>query len=320
MQGYDRILAEQFPMRKTEAEKDAFLKYLTQTLEANGYQPKTEINGLRKSRNVVVGTPEKAAILLCAHYDTPAAKWPGNLVIPVNIPVYFAWQVLNMLLLLIPALVLYLIAWQFIGRTAVWLFFLSYVGMLLLQTIGPGNRHNRNQSSGLAILLELMAALPEQARKHVAVVFFDRGEEFTTGAKAYGKDHLQVQYTRLTLQLDALGYGKELVLIPKKAARKCTGYQRLVRVLEGTENMKLQVSGAGMQICPGDYKCFQCGMILLSCIRRPLIGLCIPHLHTSKDTNADAEQMEAIANALLRAVLALGNAENAEQIPVDEKL
>ena len=23
--------------------------------------------------------------MLCAHYDTPAAKWPGNLLIPVTI-------------------------------------------------------------------------------------------------------------------------------------------------------------------------------------------------------------------------------------------
>ena len=123
MQGYNRILSEQYPVRKTEEEKTAFLKFLTGTLEEHGYQPETEVSGLRKSRNIVVGNPEKAAIVLCVHYDTPAAKWPGNLLIPVNIPAYFVWQLLNMLLLLVPALVLYLIAWQFIGRTAVWLFF-----------------------------------------------------------------------------------------------------------------------------------------------------------------------------------------------------
>ncbi|MBQ9290410.1 MAG: M28 family peptidase [Clostridia bacterium] len=317
MQGYNRVLSEQYPVRKTEEEKTAFLKFLTGTLEEHGYQPETEVSGLRKSRNIVVGNPEKAAIVLCAHYDTPAAKWPGNLLIPVNIPAYFVWQLLSMLLLLVPALVLYLIAWQFIGRTAVWLFFLSYVGLLLWQTIGSGNRNNRNQSSGLAVLLEVMAALPESARRHTAFVFFDRGEEFTLGAKAYGKEHLQVQYTRLILQLDALGLGKELVLIPKKPARKCTGYQRLVRILEGTEGMHLEVAGAGMQICPGDYKCFQCGMILLSCVRRPLIGLCIPNLHTRRDTEVDEKQLEAIGNTLIRAVSAMGEA---PQNPVDEML
>ena len=191
------------------------------------------------------------------------------------------------------------------------------MGLLLWQTIGSGNRNNRNQSSGLAVLLEVMAALPESARRHTAFVFFDRGEEFTLGAKAYGKEHLQVQYTRLILQLDALGLGKELVLIPKKPARKCTGYQRLVRILEGTEGMHLEVAGAGMQICPGDYKCFQCGMILLSCVRRPLIGLCIPNLHTRRDTEVDEKQLEAIGNTLIRAVSAMGEA---PQNPVDEML
>ena len=190
MQGYNRILSEQYPVRKTEEEKTAFLKFLTGTLEEHGYQPETEVSGLRKSRNIVVGNPEKAAIVLCAHYDTPAAKWPGNLLIPVNIPAYFVWQLLNMLLLLVPALVLYLIAWQFIGRTAVWLFFLSYVGLLLWQTIGSGNRNNRNQSSGLAVLLEVMAALPESARRHTAFVFFDRGEEFTLGPGAFVYHHV----------------------------------------------------------------------------------------------------------------------------------
>ena len=106
MQGYNRILSEQYPVRKTEEEKTAFLKFLTGTLEEHGYQPETEVSGLRKSRNIVVGNPEKAAIVLCVHYDTPAAKWPGNLLIPVNIPAYFVWQLLNMLLLLVPALVL----------------------------------------------------------------------------------------------------------------------------------------------------------------------------------------------------------------------
>lgn len=306
MQGYSKILAERFPKRKTEEEKKAFTAFLMGELQQMGYSPGIEVNGLGKSRNLVVGNPEKSGIVLCAHYDTPARKWLGNLQIPVNVPAYLGYQLLNVVLLLIPALILYVLAWQVIGKLAVWVFLLSYLAQLLWETIGTGNRNNRNQSSGLAALMEIASLLPETARKHVSFVFFDRGEVFTLGAKSYAKEHLQMQYTRLVLQMDALGYGKELLLISKKQAQKCTGYQKLVRELEKVPGMNLQVAGTGLSICPGDYKCFQCGMILMACVRRPLVGFCVPYLHTKKDTEADEKQVESIAETVSHAVQFFG--------------
>lgn len=317
MQHYDRILEERFPIRKSAEQKQAFLDYLTAELKAQGYAPQLEINGVGKSRNLVVGNPEKSAVVLCAHYDTPARKWLGNLLVPTNIPVYLGYQALNMLVLLLLSLVLYLIAWQLIGKMAVWVFLISYLAMLLWQVLGTPNRHNRNQSSGLAVMMEIMACLPEKARARVSFVFFDRGEEFTMGAKAYAKEHLQVQYTRLLLQLDAVGNGRELLLIPRKAARKCTGYQRIVRALEDMDGMHFQLGGTGMNICPGDYRNFQCGMILLACIRNPVIGLCIPYLHSPKDTVTDGEQLEKLTAVLTQALEVFGGS---AQNHVDEKL
>ncbi len=316
MQGYSKILSERFPVRKTEKEKQVFISFLEEELQKMGYTPRVEETGRVKSRNIVVGNPEKAAVVLCAHYDTPARKWFGNLQIPVNVPVYLGYQLLNMLILLIPSLILYLLAWQVLGKTAVWIFLLSYLALLLMETMGVGNQQNRNQSSGLTALMEIAFLLPEKARTHVAFVFFDRGEMFTLGAKNYAKEHLQVQYTRLILQLDALGYGRELLLISRKGAQKCTGYQRVVRTLKKTECMNFHVSGNGLSICPGDYKCFQCGMILMACTHRPIAGLCIPYLQTSKDTQTDEKQVESIVKSVVQAVQSFGEGQENQ---VDEK-
>ena len=103
----DTIL-EQYEVRKSNKEKTEFIEYIKARLATAGYEYGKDINveekgkGLFYSRNIVVGKPETAKILIGAHYDTCAAMPVPNFITPCNFGIYLVWQLLLTLLLCVP--------------------------------------------------------------------------------------------------------------------------------------------------------------------------------------------------------------------------
>ena len=88
----DEILM-QYEIRKTNKEKTVFLEYMKNRLAKAGYTPdmiaiEEKGKGIMKSRNLVVGNPDTAKVLLGGHYDTCAWMPFPNVMAPPN-PILF---------------------------------------------------------------------------------------------------------------------------------------------------------------------------------------------------------------------------------------
>ena len=118
MTDYAALLAERFPVRKTAAQRQAFREWLTAELKSLGYKPREEVNGHFKAHNILAGDPEKTAVLFVAHTDTPARWLLPDWWFPRNYSLWGLWQLVHILLLLIPALIVYLAVWQISGQNA----------------------------------------------------------------------------------------------------------------------------------------------------------------------------------------------------------
>ena len=104
----DEILLN-YEIRKSNKEKADFIQYITTRLIKSGYVPETDIRieengkGLFKSRNIIVGNPAEAKVLLGGHYDTCAWIPFPNLMAPTNPVLFWGYQILLTLMIFITA-------------------------------------------------------------------------------------------------------------------------------------------------------------------------------------------------------------------------
>ena len=112
------VILEQYQVRKSNPEKTRFIAYLKNRLSAFGYDPETDITieekgkGIFNSRNIVVGNPSTAKILMCAHYDTCAVLPFPNFMSPTNPVLFILSQVMiTCLIFILTFLFAFLVTW-----------------------------------------------------------------------------------------------------------------------------------------------------------------------------------------------------------------
>ena len=291
-------LMQKHPVRHTKEQKAAFRAYAQQKAAAMGYKVRVEQSGrFVKHHNIIMGDPERAVVTFTAHYDTPAVHLLPSLMIPKNIPVFYAWQLLSVVLLLAITLAVTVLADLVLPASAVlWVFVGVYFGLLMLMNYGPANKHNaNNNTSGVAALMETMAAIPEEYRGKVAFILFDDSEKGKQGSSCYGKTHLQVQCVKTIINLDCVGVGEDILVISKKLARQRPEYARLCTVMKEGEGRSVHILDGGLTSYTSDHDCFQCGVAVLACRKSAGVGWCVPHLNTPKDTRCDPENIAFLA-------------------------
>ena len=303
---------EKFPIRRSAAQKADFRKWATAHMAELGYRPKVEENDKGKHQNVVAGNPEKAAIVFTAHYDTPVCIGIPNLMIPRNFPVYLLYQALVVggMLLLALAAGIGIGALTKSRQMMLLGYFGVYMALLMLMLYGPANKHNVNDNtSGVAALLETMARIPAEQRGKVAFILFDNEEKGCRGSKAYAREHLQVQHTRLIVNLDCVGVGDHFIVSSSSLARNTEEYPLLERVLGGREGREVHFFSSVTTRGNSDYRSFKCGVGVSAYHMTPGVGFITGDIHTWRDTEADQENIDFLAAAL---------AETAAQLPVEE--
>ena len=82
----------QHPIRKSKKQKQAFREDVNAYVTTMGYEYRAE-KGSFGAQNLVIGDPEKAKVLITAHYDTCAALPFPNLITPCNFWTFLAYQV-----------------------------------------------------------------------------------------------------------------------------------------------------------------------------------------------------------------------------------
>ena len=311
---YLEQLVEKFPIRRSMVQKEAFRKHVLEEAASLGYRAKVECSG-GKNDNIVIGNPETAQVTFTAHYDTPAVNFLPNIMMPRNIPLFFCYQFLIVGLMLLAGLAAGFAAYLAIhdlqqSYVIGWLF---YMGLLMLMLYGPSNKHNVNDNtSGVATLLHTMAKILPEQRDSVAFILFDNEEKGLRGSKAYAKEHMEVQYTHLIVNLDCVGVGENILVIAPKLAANLPAYARLEEALRAQTGRKTLFFPKAGSVCNSDQKSFKCGVAVVACKKRPVVGYYCPSIHTARDTQADQGNIDFLSDGLSAFIALLPAPEEAQ--------
>lgn len=297
---YLEEITSRFPIRRKGEQKKAFRDWAVAEIRSMGYSVKVEQSGLQCHENIIVGNPEKAPVLFTAHYDTPGRALLPNILLPRNPVCYFLYQMLIVLILLAGSAVMLMLG-SLTGNAeaARLMWIVTYFGILLWMSFGGiANKNNVNSTSGLAALMTIMAQLPEEDRAKAAFILFDNEEKGMGGSKSYCKEHQQVAYTRFAVNMDCIGVGEDILVISRKLSRQHQEFAPMQRHMETISPRKVHFFDSLGSICNGTWKSFKSGVTILACKKAGLVGFYTPHLCTGRDTQADAGNIGAIADAM----------------------
>lgn len=299
---YLEEIVSRFPIRRKAEQKKVFRDWAVEEIRRLGYRVKVEQNGAASHENIVVGDPETAPVLFTAHYDTPGTFFLPNIMMPRNPVLFFLYQMLIVALLLLGAAVIMLVVGGLTGNpdAARLSWIVTYFGFLLFMNFGGiANKNNVNDNtSGVAALLTIMAQLPQEDRKKAAFIFFDNEEKGLAGSKAYTKDHQQVAYTRMTINMDCVGVGEDILVISRKLARQHLEFAPMQRHMEAITTRKIHFFDSVGSVSNSDWKNFKSGVTVCACKKAKVVGFYTPDIHTKRDTYADEGNIAAIANAM----------------------
>jgi hypothetical protein len=174
------------------------------------------------------------------------------------------------------------------------------VAGLWLTAYGPANQNNANGgSSGVLALLAVARAAGFD--KRVCLVFLDNNERNLLGASAFKKKHIDKAAQCLFINLDCVGDGEELLLIPSKYSRWDGPLaEALEKSFPEGEEMRPHVMTKGLQYYPSDNRKFKFHVTVCACRYLAGLGYYIPHLRTKKDTVLREKNIACIAQGMAR--------------------
>ena len=289
-----------FPIRKTAQQKEDFRRWLVAECRKMGYSARVEECDRGRHRHVVAGNPAQAEVTFTAHYDTPPTILLPDLQIPRNFPVYLLWQLLIIggMLAISFAVGAALGLLTGNGDVMILTFFGAFLALMWLQLYGFANKHNVNDNtSGVAALLETMQRIPAENREKVAFIFFDNMEKGRRGSKAYARDHVEMQHTGFVVNADSVGVGDTFLAFVPALAKNLPQYALLEAALGAIPDRKVRFHSSMTTRGSSDFRSFKCGVGVSAYREAGGVGLYLGALHTSRDTQADQRNIQALAEA-----------------------
>lgn len=298
---------ERHEIRKTKAQKTAFIEYVSGVAEEQGYTCRVEQNS--SARNIVVGDVKSAKAVYTAHYDTCSAMPFPNFITPKNFLIYLVYQILVVLLVYAPvfavvALTNYVALKCGMEETVrvvlgEAVLMVGMFSMLWLIVAGPANKHTANDNtSGVTTLLDLMCSLPEDQKGKVAFIFFDLEERGLRGSKAYYAKHKADMKDKLLLNFDCVSDGEYMLFAVRKGAQKYLPSLERAFVGDGTYEIDFATRGV---FYPSDQASFPCG-VGVAALKKSKRGnlLYMNRIHTKKDTVYNEKNVEFLVRCTLR--------------------
>lgn len=290
-----------FPVRKNKAQKQAFRDAVQSYVQGMGYTCNVE-KGSMGVRNLVIGDPESARYVITAHYDTCARMLFPNIVTPCNLLAFLGYQigmVIGMLLLAVAAGVL---AGAVFGSAEAGSLaaMIVYWALLLGMMVGPANPSNVNDNtSGVVTLLEIVRTMPENQRHKVCYVLFDLEEAGLLGSAAYRKAHKKATDAQIVLNLDCVGDGDHILLIPGKKLKKDVEKIRPLYKAAGYFGTKsVLVRDKGFTVYPSDQANFPYGVAIGAFHIHKWFGHYYSRIHTPRDTILEETNVNLLRAAL----------------------
>lgn len=291
-----------YEVRKSKKQKTAFITAVRAYAASLRYSTKVE-KGSFGCRNVVIGDAENAEYLITAHYNTCAWMPMPNLVTPFNLLAFTLYQLFMLLVLLVIAAIprVAVGVWTHSAALGFDIGLLVYWIVLICLMVGPANRHTANDNtSGVVTLFEIMVSLPKNLRHKVCFVLFDLEEAGLIGSASYRKAHKAAIDRQIVLNMDCVGDGDEIVLIPNKKLRKQETAMSKLHRLSGTWGRKsIAVHEKGMAIYPSDQANFSNGVAVAAFRRSKLFGLYYGRIHTHRDTVLDQTNVNILRAAII---------------------
>lgn len=293
---------EKFPVRKSKEQKATFITAVTDYAQSLRYAVNVE-TGKRGARNIVIGDPQNARYLITAHYDTPASIGLPNIITPNNLFTFILIQILLVSILLAvsvgAAALVYAVSKADTVALLTW--YVVYFGLVILLREGPANPHNANDNtSGVVTVLETLASMPENTRRHVCFVLFDLEEAGLIGSASYRKMHKSATEQQIVLNLDCVGDGDIIQLTPVKKAKKDQALlNRLAGICGSKGEKELRLRSKGFNAGSSDHRSFPFGVGLMAFRRKKGIGLYCDRIHTWRDTILDQTNVNLLRDALI---------------------
>lgn len=298
----ERILRE-YPMRFKPKEKEAFRLYLMGALREMGYDPKLQnretalkIGG--RVANVVAGDPEMAKLIFIAHYDTPLKSLLPPLLMPTRPLTALLYLALPPVLVLLGSFVVSF-ALTFAVNEPRWtlpLFLALLLAAMLYLRFGPGETQNVNDnSSGVAALLELAAALTPRYRGEAAFAFLDGGFGGMSGAKALRKA-FPLTREKVVVNVSNVAEGAELLVLPNRNTRwNGDLLDAILDSFENGEHTTVFLKTDGLVYFPSDNRAFRNAVSVCACDKVSGFGRLI---RPRRATGIDEEKLTILKKGL----------------------
>ncbi|MBR5287694.1 MAG: M28 family peptidase [Clostridia bacterium] len=306
-------LLGQHEVRKTDAQKTAFIRWAEEYAKACGCEMQTEESGkLIRTRNLIFGDLKTARTLITAHYDTCARMpfpnfmtpncWPVIILTQLLLPVIFflalgvisGYASAKLLPLLMPVWAAEIAAPLLCAAIS-----FAIVGLMLF---GPQNPHTANDNtSGVAAVLALLSEYA--GRNDVALVLFDNEEKGLLGSSAFVKAHQQLHRQAFVINLDCVSDGDTLLFAYAKRAKDDPRAARIIAALEEAAPRYGKTAMAGQSpkvLYPSDQMVFARGTAFAALKGKRILYL--DRIHTAKDTVFDDRNLLCLCEVIGKAI------------------
>lgn len=299
MKDYLNIVNNNYPVRKSEQQKENFRKYVIDEVSQYGVNAKIETLQ-KKHNNILIGDVDNAKVVFTAHYDTPATSIIPNLMMPRNPFLTYAYSFGYAFILVAIAMFLGFAIGNYFELEyymTVYIYLFIYFFLFLITTRVFTNKHNINDNtSGVATILSLVE---KNASNHnIAFILFDNEEKGLLGSKAFAKEHKSSFENKLVLNLDCVGFGEHILLVVKDDAKKDANYNKLEQCFSYNEKYNVYFYPKSGSVGNSDYKNFKAGIGIMTCKKNKFLGFYASRIHTRFDTIADVENIKYISDSL----------------------
>lgn len=298
-------ILETWQVRKTKRQKTDFIRFLQAQIP--GLQ--VEEGGFAKNRNLILGNIANAKVILTAHYDTCAQLPFPNLITPTNRLVYLLYSLLIcipffLLMSLCHALLLWMTKGNALSSLAAYIIFLGAIFYVFIG--GKPNPHTANDNtSGVIILCELIAALTEDKKSRVAFVFFDNEEKGCLGSSYFRKRHKQDGLKdKLVVNFDCVSDGDHLLFVQNKPAKQ--KYEKALETAFSSASEKTSYfTTSSKAFYPSDQSNFPVNIAVAAMNKHKLVGLYMNRIHTKHDTVFDRRNIAFLCQGTQRLISAI---------------
>ena len=315
MRASAKELLGNYQVRKSFKQKKIFIEWMSMHAGEHGYKIKVQRYKMGRGRNLIVGDPEEAKIILTAHYDTPPNALFPNATIVGNIPVYIFSQVFIYVPIIATLWLLHIAVTTivgdigYLGEMVPFLWFEASLLILLLLILwnfqmmrGFANRKNANDNtSGVIVLLSLLEDLPLDQRNKVCFVFFDDEEKGLGGSKVFKRHYRKKIRFKPLINFDCVAHGGYLMFITKKEFRESKFNELLTEATKSsmlTEGKAL-ITEARKYVYPSDQLIFKNSVGVVALHKMPVLGYYLSRLHSRFDKKFNVDNIEALNQMMI---------------------